>query len=241
MSNITLERLKALFHTHPDVAVFFITSDGMAFFNVVAADSHSQRLRDKAITEISRNEVEEAEPESFADDLGTIVDTRNAGTPDASLAFALQELSEIDTALPPASVVVPASNILASEEQAPASIVFEALKNALQQVQPIAEEAAAAIAPAIAQIMAKPDDAPANEEPAPAAPEEPAAPASKEPAPAAPEEVPAPANEEPAPITPELTPLQVALQTPEAERTSIQKGLITKSNKAKAIIKPEGL
>lgn len=166
------ETLAELFATHPVANAFFFTADGQPFFDAELAGSHAQRLRDASILEIKRDDVEGAEPSTFADGLG--------GTPEPlelhpALAADLAQFQQNEGGADQSGgggVIVPASNILAGEGNTP----------------------------------------PAPGTPAPATP--------------------APATPAPAPVVKSL--LEIAKETPEAERTNHQKGLITKERNALA-------
>lgn len=110
-----------MFDTHPGVDVVFIAADGMPFLEDSAAHSHAQRLFDKNVLEISREDLDDYDPATFADGLGDEIAA--PGTPlHPSIAGPYNEFlqSEGGNALESGSVIVPPSNILAHEEYTPA-------------------------------------------------------------------------------------------------------------------------
>ena len=51
--------IKSYFDNHPQVDVFYFTSDGLAFFKENDAYNHSRKLGDYQVTEITREEADE--------------------------------------------------------------------------------------------------------------------------------------------------------------------------------------
>ncbi|QEM13478.1 hypothetical protein [Mucilaginibacter rubeus] len=205
-NNMTNERLRALFETHPGVDVVFIAADGMPFLYDLAAQSHAQRLFDKNVLEISREDLEDYSPETFADGLGGEIIPAVAPLHPSIAGPYSEFLQTQGGGFTPecGGVIVPPSNILAHEEQTPRNLVHEALAAAIAQVRPIAEATAEKIAPLIMDIASQSGAKPDSEQ------------------------------------TPGVSALEVAYNTPEAERTPTQKGLITKDQKAKAAVEEKG-
>jgi hypothetical protein len=222
-NNMTNERLKSLFTTHPSIDVFYITADGMPFFDKYAAASHAQRLFDKGVLELSRDEVEYLDHVALIDVLKNEYVATQASELHPSIEGPYQEFLKTEggaDTVPGSGVIVPASDILAGETPAAPAV------------------AEGPPAPAIVDTPATPavDETPAT----PAVVEGPPAPAvvatpvivDTPATPAVVETPAAPAIVDTTAI--DLTPLQIAEQTPVEELTTYQKGLLTKSRNAAA-------
>lgn len=171
--------LKVLFDTHPKTDEFFITSDDQAFAAKHMADSHGQKLADKAVKSVKREDM-------------LPVDAFEAGELDTSEDAILEKAEAIK-----AKRAAVAKIREAAKAAAAADATKEPIKHTITQKDLDENPELVAGGVVVGDIIEIPaDDDTGNGT--------------------------------------VKSPLEIALETPEADRTSYQKGLITKAaNEAK--------